>query len=397
MYKKSFFTLAAVGIFLGIFTACNGFVPNNDQILDGPLEDLSANENAQHSRGDIAFNDNVFTSTNGLGPIFVATSCGSCHAGDGKGHPFTSLTRFGQIDSNGNQYLAMGGPQLQNHALPGYAPEVIPAGATSAIFLPPAVTGLGFLDAVSDADIIAMSDPGDANADGISGVPNWIHIPEYMVLRAGAINSGNRYIGRFGMKAGAYNLLMQTVNAYNQDMGINSIYSPYDTYSGNEMDPEVPVNTVNDVVFYLMTLKAPIQRDQNNADVISGKQIFISLGCENCHKQQLQTGISPIAALSNKTFAPYTDLLMHDLGPGLDDGYTEGTALTSEWRTAPLWGIGLAKNSQGGSYFLLHDGRAHSLEEAILLHGGEASASSSAYQALNQTDKTNLIKFLESL
>ncbi len=256
---------------------------------------------------------------------------------------------------------------------------------------------MGFLDAVSDADIIAMSDPADVNADGISGVPNWINIPGYMVLRPGAINSGNRYIGRFGMKAGAYNLLMQTVNAYNQDMGINSVYSPYDTYSGLENDPEVSTNTLNDVVFYLMTLKAPIQRNQDNANVISGKQIFVSLGCENCHKQQLQTGTSPVASLSNKTFSPYTDLLMHDMGAGLDDGYTEGTALTSEWRTAPLWGIGLAKNSQGGSYYLMHDGRAHSLEEAILLHGGEAQSSSFAYQALNQTDKENLIKFLESL
>lgn len=397
MYKKSVFIIAVIAVITGIFVGCDGFIPNDDEILDGPLEGLNADESAQHIRGDVAFNDNVFTSTNGLGPIFVATSCGSCHAGDGKGHPFTSLTRFGQIDSNGNQFLSMGGPQLQNHALPGYEPEVIPVGATSAVFLPPAVTGLGFLDAVTDADIIAMADPTDANADGISGVPNWINIPSYMVLRPGAINSGNRYIGRFGMKAGAYNLLMQTVNAYNQDMGINSVYSPYDTYSGLENDPEVSTNTLNDVVFYLMTLKAPIQRNQDDADVIAGKQIFISLGCENCHKQQLQTGSSPIAALNNKIFAPYTDLLMHDMGSGLDDGYTEGTALTSEWRTAPLWGIGLAKNSQGGSYFLMHDGRAHSLEEAILAHGGEAQTSSSAYQALNSADKANLIKFLESL
>jgi len=397
MHKKLILIISSITLCLTIFTGCAGFIPNDDEILDGPIEGLSANENSQHIRGDVAFNDNIFTSTNGLGPIFVATSCGSCHAGDGKGHPFTSLTRFGQIDSNGNQFLTIGGPQLQNHSLPGYEPEVIPAGATSSIFLSPAVTGLGFLDAVSDADIIAMSDPADVNADGISGVPNWINIPGYMVLRPGAINSGNRYIGRFGMKAGAYNLLMQTVNAYNQDMGINSVYSPYDTYSGLENDPEVSTNTLNDVVFYLMTLKAPIQRNQDNANVISGKQIFVSLGCENCHKQQLQTGTSPVASLSNKTFSPYTDLLMHDMGAGLDDGYTEGTALTSEWRTAPLWGIGLAKNSQGGSYYLMHDGRAHSLEEAILLHGGEAQSSSFAYQALNQTDKENLIKFLESL
>lgn len=111
----------------------------------------------------------------------------------------------------------------------------------------------------------------------------------------------------------------------------------------------------------------------------------------------MTTGYSPIAPLSNKEFFPYTDLLLHDMGAGLDDGYTEGNAKTYEWRTPPLWGLGLSKNSQGGSYFLLHDGRAHSIEEAILMHGGEALGSKTLYQNLSEADKTALLKFLESL
>jgi CxxC motif-containing protein (DUF1111 family) len=164
-----------------------------------------------------------------------------------------------------------------------------------------------------------------------------------------------------------------------------------------DVDPEVNNQTVLDVVFYLKTLKAPLQRNQDDADVISGKQIFISIGCAKCHTPQLQTGYSPIAALSNKTINPYSDFLLHDMGSGLNDGYTEGTALPQEWRTPPLWGLGLSKNSQGGQYFLLHDGRAKSIEEAILLHGGEALRSKNNFQQLSAADKAKLLKFLESL
>ena len=125
--------------------------------------------------------------------------------------------------------------------------------------------------------------------------------------------------------------------------------------------------------------------------------MFTQVGCESCHKQTLKTEFSSVAALSNKTFHPYTDLLLHDMGPDLDDGYTEGNAKTSEWRTPPLWGLGLSPNSQGGQYFLLHDGRAKSIEEAIQLHGGEAQQSKERFQQLSVQDKNNLIKFLKSL
>lgn len=382
------------------FLSCNKLLPHapdDDEILDGPVDGLSDAEKAQFLAGDVAFNDEIFTTANGLGPIFVATSCGSCHAGDGKGHPFTTLTRFGQVDSAGNTYLSYGGPQLQNRAIPGYVPEQIPVGATHSSFTPPANTGLGFLDAVPDAAIMALSDPADANGDGISGVPNFNHIPGYATPRQGSVERNGKYICRFGKKGSTYDLHQQTANAYNQDIGISSTYESKDVYSGLHVDPEVTDNTVHAVVFYLKTLKAPIQRTPSHPDVMAGQQLFSLIKCSSCHTPTLQTGYSPLNALSNKTIHPYTDMLLHDMGPGLDDGYTEGTALTSEWKTPALWGLGLSKNSQGGSYFLLHDGRARSIQEAIQLHGGEATGSRNNYTALTQSDKDKLIKFLESL
>jgi len=398
MKKSSYLAiLLSIPLFM---LACEDLIPSapaDDALLDGPVEGLSEEENRRFLRGDVAFNDAIFTAETGLGPIFVATSCGGCHAGDGKGHPFTTLTRFGQIDDTGNQYMDKGGPQLQHRALSGFAPEQIPDGATFSKFTPPANTGLGFIERVPDADIIAMADPNDIDGDGISGVPNWIKIPYYTEPNEGAIEQNGKYIGRFGKKAAVYTLMQQTVNAYNQDIGITSSYEPYDVYSGLETDPEVSTQTLNDVVFYLQTLKAPIQRNQAKASVIEGKDVFIQTGCEQCHRQTLKTGNSSIPALANKEFHPYSDLLLHDMGPGLDDGYTEGAAKTFEWRTPPLWGLGLSPNSQGGSYYLMHDGRATTIEQAILMHGGEASASQESFLQLSQEDKNLLIEFLESL
>ena len=143
-----------------VLVGCHKLMPDapaEDQLLDGPVDGLSTDEQARFLAGDVAFNDEVFTSATGLGPLFVSTSCGSCHAGDGRGHPFTSLTRFGQNDGTGNQFLDQGGPQLQHRALPGFTPEEVPAGTTSTRLLPPPNTGLGFLDAVPDAMILALA------------------------------------------------------------------------------------------------------------------------------------------------------------------------------------------------------------------------------------------------
>ena len=380
--------------------SCSKVLPGiaaEDQVLDGPLPGLTSEQSRMFLRGDAAFNDEIFTTATGLGPLFVATSCGTCHAGDGKGHPFTTLTRFGQSDTINNTFLYAGGPQLQHRAIIGFEAEQIPPGASFSSFVPPANTGLGFFEAVPDAALLALADPGDVNGDGISGRPNWITAPQYSLIRPGAVNRNGKYIGRFGKKAAVYDLLQQTVNAYNQDMGINSSYEHYNTYNGQDTDPEVSNQTVQDIVLYLQTLKAPIQRNQADADVQAGKQVFMNIGCGKCHIPEMTTGNFSIQALSHKTFFPFTDMLLHDMGPGLDDGYTEGTALTSEWRTPALWGLGLSQNSQGGELFLMHDGRARNIEEAILMHGGEGQQASENFRQLNTSEKDALLKFLQSL
>lgn len=399
MKNKFLNTLLIMGSLLIGLTSCETSyveIPKDDELLDGTVEGLTSSQLSQFLRGDTAVNE-VFTRETGLGSTFVGTSCINCHAGDGKGHLFTTLTRFGQVDETGNQFLNQGGPQLQNRALPGFLPEQIPAGATFSKFTPPAFSGLGFLQYVSDADLLAMEDPNDIDGDGISGKVNWIRIPDYSKPSSSSITQNGKHIGRFGKKASAFDLLHQSVNAYNQDMGITSVFSPIDHYSNLEIDPEVTTSKVNDVVFYLNVLKAPIQRNQNDNVVIQGKQLFKQINCTGCHKSELTTGYSPISPLSFKTFSPYTDLLLHDMGTGLDDGYTEGSAKTFEWKTPALWGIGLSENSQGGNYFLMHDGRARSIEEAIMMHGGEAKNSKNAFENLSQADKNAVLKFIKSL
>jgi CxxC motif-containing protein (DUF1111 family) len=159
----------------------------------------------------------------------------------------------------------------------------------------------------------------------------------------------------------------------------------------------VPSSTVANVVFYLKTLRAPSRREADDPEVLAGEEIFADLGCVGCHIPTLRTGRSEIQVLDRATFHPYTDLLLHDMGAELDDGYTEGSALSSEWRTPPLWGVGIQANFQGGRMFLMHDGRAETFEQAIELHGGEGDASRDAFSALAAADKARLLRFLRSL
>ncbi|NOT08376.1 MAG: thiol oxidoreductase [Gemmatimonadales bacterium] len=392
--------------------------PNDDVLLEGPVEDLSSQQLAAFLAGDGEFSRR-FAPADGLGPIFVATSCESCHVGDGKGHPLFNLKRFGRMEGGVfNPMRADGGPQVQNRAILNYMAEVVPAGITGvAQFTAPSVTGLGFLEAVEDAAILALADPNDADGDGISGRVQLLALSDLIAevtrleLLFDADEPGRhipidgRYIGRFGKKASAVNLLHQTVTAYREDMGLTSDLIPEDpinpqvgNFAGDGVpDPEVPSSTVSNVVFYLKTLRPPPRRDAESPAVKSGEALFTSLGCARCHVPALTTGASRIAALDRKVFYPYTDLLLHDMGPELDDKYTEGIALTSEWRTAPLWGIGLAERSQGGRAFYLHDGRARTLREAIELHGGEAAASRQAFRALTPAEQELLLAFLRSL
>ncbi len=402
--KKSWFNIVFLLVMAMVFTmACETLLPQEpeeNELLDGPMEGLSYEEERQFLEGDITFNDEIFTVKKGLGPIFVGNSCVSCHAGDGKGHPFNKFIRFGQSDSaGGNPFATVGDKrnQLQHKAIPGYEPEKLPDGAPYSEFLAPAVTGLGFLDAVPDADIIAMANANAQRTDDIRGRPHYNFVPDYVQKRPNSIPKNGMYIHRFGKKSITYDLLHQTVDAFNQDMGIVSFYDPIDPYSGLPEDPEISRKALNDMVFYLKTLKAPLPRNQNDPDVRAGKEIFVDISCAACHIPKLKTGFSEIEALSHKEFYPYTDLLLHDMGPELDDGYTEGHAHSYEWRTAPLWGLGLSTDSQGGEIYLMHDGRARSIDEAIRLHGGEAEESKNKYVQLSDTEREQILKFLESL
>ena len=401
--------------FLSLFSlvlltaGCDGLLPGapaSESVLAEPLADLTEAQLASHLVGDEEF-ARVFSPADGLGPLFVATSCEACHIGDGKGHPVTTLTRFGRQTVTGFDPMpAHGGPQLQHRSIAGYPAEVLPDGVTGVTqLMPPAVTGLGFLEAIEDSTLLALADPTDADGDGISGVPNWVVPPDFLDLPPERILQAGRAIGRFGKKAGTINLVHQTVNAYREDMGITSDFDPVDlhntangTFTGDTVaDPEVSSDAVRNVVFYIRTLKAPPRRTPDAPAIKAGELLFEQIGCAGCHTPTLTTGPSDIAGLSRKTIYPYTDLLMHDMGPELDDGYTEGTATTSEWRTAPLWGLGLAQDSQGGQAFYLHDGRATTLREAIRFHGGEGAASRKAFDDLSRTDQENLLTFLTSL
>jgi len=410
MSKRYYFILAlftaTLLLTVASITSCKKLFPemiNPTESICGPIS-LSSSQTLLFSAGNDQFFANRDAST-GLGPYFVATGCGACHSSDNRGHPFTILTRFGQTDSTGNKFLAEGGPQLGAFCLPGFTPEQIPAGATSTKLIAPITAGIGFIEAVPDSEIIAMADSNINNPDGVRGHPNYGTIPSDIPVLYGAIpRPGGKYITRFGRKASVYSLLQQVAIAYNHDMGITSTYMPFNPYNYMDMSqptaptvPEVDNTTLNSVVFYVTVLQTPNQRNPTDPTVVAGQNLFVKIGCETCHKETLTTGYSPIDGLAYQQFHPFTDLLVHDMGPGLDDGYTEGDAKTSEWRTAPLWGLGLAPGVQGGSYYLLHDGRAHSIEQAIEMHGGEAAVSEKRFSALSAQEQSQLVTFLKSL
>lgn len=413
----------AAGVFAAVsllVSGCDSLItsaPPDAEVLAGTVPGLTGAQLAQHARGDGEF-ARVFGTADGLGPIFVAPSCESCHVGDGKGHPVFNLTRFGRISPTGfDPMRAQGGPQVQNRAILNYMAEAVPGGATGyARFTAPSVTGLGYLEAVTDAALLALQDPDDLNGDGISGRVQLVDETD-IVAEIGRLEDvldgslpprvrvDGKLIGRFGKKASAISLLHQAVSAYHEDMGITSDVLPVDPVnrqvggfaSDGVADPEVASSAVEAVVFYLRTLKAPPRRDADASEVVAGGELFTSIGCAKCHLPVLRSGPSTIAALNNADFHPYTDLLLHDMGTDLDDGYTEGRALPSEWRTAPLWGIGLAERSQGGMGFLLHDGRARSLREAIDFHCGEGASSRAAFRGLTQAQQEQVLAYLRSL
>lgn len=394
--------------------------------------------------------------SDGLGPLYNARSCSSCHVNDGRGHPPSGpddkplalalhlavpaapLASMAGVD--GWQATAPDphyGSQLQTFATAGLAAEgrlrvgweehevtlaggeivslrkpaialedlafgpLAPDAMTSPRIAPPMI-GLGLLEAIPAERILAREDPDDADGDGISGRANIVWSPEH----------GRPMLGRFGLKAGSATVVHQSAKAFANDIGISSptFPAPWGDCTpaqtecraaphgnadarGHEIDAEALAITV----FYASNLAVPARREVDDPEVLRGKALFHGAGCAGCHTPKHVT--HRIQDAPHKSFQliwPYTDLLLHDMGPGLADGFVEGRATGREWRTPPLWGIGLTASISGETSFL-HDGRARSLLEAILWHGGEAEATRDAVAAMEKSDRDALIRFLESL
>jgi len=404
----AFVTACAAAAILGGLSGCQKLLteaPKPEESLDAPIDCLTPEQLGIFARGDEAFGE-VFTFQTGLGPLFNNTACERCHVGDGRGHPSVNLKRFGKNLAGVpfDPLTQYGGPQLQERSMPGYPAEQIPAEANAISERGgPLVVGLGLIEAISDATILANEDSLDADSDGISGRPQFIDPPEFLGLPPGSYNG--KYLGRFGRKAGAISLLQQVVNAYHQDIGITTDFRPVENFNplaggtgGDPVpDPELSTSTVNDVVFYLQTLRPPLRRNIGEPQVKRGDSLFSAILCARCHIPALNTGSHPIAALNNKTANLYSDLLLHDMGPDLADNFIEGEASGTEWRTTPLWGLGIIETVLGGKPFFLHDGRTSDLREVINLHKGEADTSRKLFFQLSPADQEALLKFLKSL
>jgi CxxC motif-containing protein (DUF1111 family) len=393
--------------------------------------------------------------SDGLGPLYNARACQDCHVKDGRAlvpEPGQrSVGLFLRLSLPGGtppeeieDYLATipdpaYGSQLQDFASPGQTPEgqlqvsyedmpvTLSDGTiitlrnptytiTDAAFGPlspdlqispriaPQMIGLGLLEAIPAADILSREDPDDANGDGISGRANIVFSAEYSTLM----------LGRFGLKAGAPTIREQSAGAFSGDMGLSSRIHP-DPWGectaaqadcraaphGQEPDIrdglEVDNQSLDLVTFYAQNLGVPARRNVDDPTVLRGKEIFHTAQCAACHTPSHVTHrLENQPAQSFQLIWPYTDLLLHDMGPALADNRPEARATGQEWRTPPLWGIGLTAQVSGKTEFL-HDGRAQSLLEAILWHGGEAAASRDSVIAMPTADREALIAFLESL
>jgi CxxC motif-containing protein (DUF1111 family) len=383
--------LAAMGA-----AACDAVLtsaPDPGDVFDGPLDGLTPAELAAFTEGDEQFG-RPFAPTGGLGPIFNNTACAACHSGDGRGRLENRLSRFD----------GLGGPQLQDKAIAGAVPELLPAGAIVSRRLPPPVFGVGLIEAIPEAAILALADSLDADGDGISGRPNWVVPPPWVPTDEPGAAPGLR-VGRFSRKAQVSTLLQQVTQAYHEDIGITSDFLPVEnrnpqasraTEAADRVrDPEIPAATVRSVVNYIRML-APPAPGADTPQRLRGRAVFDSIGCASCHVPILMSGPSSIAALSNQPVRLYSDLLLHDMGPGLADSRPDGGANGSEWRTPPLWGLRLIRRFLNGDAFLLHDGRARGVDEAILLHGGEAQAVRDRYAGLTTLDRAAILDFVGS-
>jgi CxxC motif-containing protein (DUF1111 family) len=394
--------------------------------------------------------------SDGLGPLFNARACQTCHIKDGRGHPpegdtiSTSMfLRLGKTASSDSEMLALEtfvklkiadpvyGGQLQDLAVPGLKGEgqmniayqeitkKFADGTTISLRKPsyqaidlnygpldpntiiaprvtPQMIGLGLLEAIHESDIYANADPDDINKDGISGKV------------AIASKQDNKItIGRFGWKASNPNIHQQTADAFAGDIGISSPAAHFNYGDCTKRQiaclamphgeqarlgvGEAPEDVLALVTFYSQNLAVPQRRGVEDLNILDGKKHFYRLGCATCHRPKYVTSRNAInKAQQFQLIWPYTDMLLHDMGSGLADGLTVGVANGREWRTPPLWGIGLTKTVSDHTFFL-HDGRARNLTEAIVWHGGEAEKAKNGYMQLKGTERANLIKFLESL
>lgn len=393
-----------------------------------PAPGLSVSEFDRHGEGDANF-DAVFVTAPalvnpGLGPLFNNASCTGCHIKDGRGMPQMgqSLVRVSLPSTNIDPHLGVVplpgiGAQIRDSAIYGEVPDAkvtvewqeqtgrypdgtsyqlrspqiklvqldsqktIPPNTLISLRVPPPVFGMGLLEAIPEREILALADAEDRNKDGISGKPNFVWDPEH----------DKTVLGRFGLKANTSSLQVQTAAAYVNDMGVTNPIFP-EANGGSDIDGKV----LDTTVFYVQTLGVPQRTMLDDPQVRRGEKLFTSANCATCHISKLKTGNSPVNVLAHQTIHPYTDLLLHDLGKGLADERPDFDASGREWRTAPLWGVGLTQTVLPYSGYL-HDGRARTLEEAILWHGGEAEASQREFMALNKGDRQALLTFLNSL
>jgi CxxC motif-containing protein (DUF1111 family) len=299
---------------------------------------------------------------------------------------------------------ALGGPQIQDRAIHGAIAESMPSSVAYSVRLPPPVFGAGLIESIPESEILVRADPDDLDGDGISGRPNWVVPPAWVPSTEPGAGEAAR-IGRFGRKAQTTSILQQTVEAYLQDMGITSDFLPDENrnpLAGHPhdavdavLDPEVPASTVFAVVNYLRLLAPPAPGATTAAREL-GATLFNNVGCASCHVPEMRTGTASVVALSNRPVALYSDLLLHDMGEALADNRPDRQATGREWRTTPLWGLRLIRQFLNGEAFLLHDGRARTIEEAILLHGGEAQRSRDLFNALSPSDRAALVDFVGS-
>jgi len=396
--------------------------------------------------------------SDGLGPLFNARSCQGCHLKDGRGHPplnaeddaVSMLIRLSVPPTSeadrqrlaDRTVLALAEPtygtQLQDFAVPGLAAEGrirltyedVPVelnGGETVVLRKPAfaitdpgfgpmhddvmtsariaqpMIGLGLLEAVGADDILAAADADDADGDGISGRPNMVRDPE----------TGEVTLGRFGWKAIKPTIRAQSAGAFSGDMGLSSPPEPdhFGDCTDSQTDcralphgaqarlgaEEVPEDLLDLVVFYSANLAVPERRDIDDPQVLAGKEQFYAAGCSACHTPKFVTRRdADREAHRFQLIWPYSDMLLHDMGEGLADGRPEGDADGREWRTQPLWGIGLTQTVNEEATFL-HDGRARTILEAILWHGGEAQAARDSVVEMAPDQRADLIRFLESL